>query len=101
MLKNTARYGRDTKKLQLSCKLFYKDDPSQMYLTVIEENDGILLNEGGMLVHRRHVIQSCTFNMVGHIHAAIFFQDHYLLNNVGLKFRLIRSKDRFASWVLP
>jgi len=31
--------------------------------------------------------------MMGRVHADIFFQDRYLLNEVGVKIKLIRSKD--------
>jgi len=34
--------------------------------------------------------------MMGRIHADIFFQDHYVLNEVGVKIKLIRSNDAFC-----
>ena len=34
--------------------------------------------------------------MIGRIHADIFFQERYLLNKVGIKVRLVRSKDAFC-----
>ena len=35
-------------------------------------------------------------NMVGIIHSDLFFQDKYLLNNINLRIRLVRSKDAFC-----
>ena len=34
--------------------------------------------------------------MIGHTHADIFFQEHYMLNEVGIKVHLVRSKDAFC-----
>jgi len=34
--------------------------------------------------------------MMGRLHADIFFQDRYMLNKVGVKIKLIRSKDTFC-----
>jgi len=46
------------------------------------------------LVKRRSVAtRSCEFGMMGRLHADIFFQDRYMLNEVGVKIKLIRSKN--------
>jgi len=34
--------------------------------------------------------------MMGRLHADIFFQDRYMLNEVGVKIKLIRSKNAFC-----
>ena len=34
--------------------------------------------------------------MMGRLHVDLFFQDHYLLNGVDIKVRLVQSKDTFA-----
>ena len=40
--------------------------------------------------------ESRTFDMMGRLHADIFFQDRYMLNEVGVKIKLVRSKDSFC-----
>jgi len=39
--------------------------------------------------------------MIGCIHGYIFFQERYLLNEVGIKLRLMRSKDAFCLMGAP
>ena len=34
--------------------------------------------------------------MIGRLHADIFFQERYMLNEVGVKITLVRSKDAFC-----
>ena len=36
------------------------------------------------------------FDMMGRLHADMFFQDRYMLNKVGVKIKLNRSKDAFC-----
>jgi len=50
----------------------------------------------GMAKRRELVTESHTFAMMGRLHADIFFQDRNMLNEVGLKMKLIRSKDAFC-----
>ena len=40
--------------------------------------------------------ESHVFDMMGRIHADIFFQERYMLNEVGVKIKLVRSKDSFC-----
>ena len=35
-------------------------------------------------------------DMIGRIHADIFFQERYLVNEVNVKIKLVRSKDAFC-----
>ena len=39
--------------------------------------------------------------MIGRLHADLFFQERYLLNEVGMKIRVIRSKDNFCLTGVP
>ena len=38
----------------------------------------------------------CGQSMMGRLHVDLFFQDHYLLNGVDIKVRLVQSKNKFA-----
>jgi len=49
----------------------------------------------GLQARLAHVIGSRKFDMVGCIHADIF-QEHYMLNEVEIKVRPVRSKDAFS-----
>ena len=85
-------YGEDAKKSQLTSSLFYKDDPHRFdSLTTT----GDRVNSG--FVKRRSFIEgSKQLDMIGRIHSDLFFQERYLLNQVNVKLRFIRSRDAFA-----
>jgi len=70
--------------------------------------DSVLVNNQGAnrpntrLQPRRTITKdSKDFDMLGRLHADLFFQERYLLNEVGLKIRLIRSKDEFCLIGVP
>jgi len=45
---------------------------------------------------RAFVAGSREFDMTRRIHGDVFFQERYLLNEVGMKIKLVRSKDVFC-----
>jgi len=51
---------------------------------------------GGLLKRRALGLESRTFDMIGRLHADIFFQDRYMINEVGVKIKLTRSTDDFC-----
>jgi len=55
---------------------------------VVARNDGLMKR----LIAR----ESREFDIMGRVHADIFFQDRYMMNEVGLKIKLIRSKNAFC-----
>jgi len=75
--------------------MYYKDDAGRMDTFRIREDAGQLPN-AGHLAHRAHIKLSHEFDIIGRIHADIFFQECYMLNEVGIKVRLVRSKDAFC-----
>jgi len=94
MLETLLSYGEDAKKSQLTSALFYKDQAGTMDSINFGDNPA-LRNDG--LVKRRSVIrESREFDMMGRLHADIFFQDRYMLNEVGVRIKLIRSKNAFC-----
>jgi len=57
--------------------------------------DAAAVNEG--LAKRRTLArQSREFDMMGRLHADLFFQERFVLNEVGVKIKLIRSRDAFC-----
>ena len=92
LLETLLSYRVDAKKTQLTSALFYQDKPGRMD-SVDFAVDAV--NEG-LAKRRTLVLESRTFDMMGRLHAAMFFQDRYLLNEVGVKIKLVRSKDLFC-----
>jgi len=95
MLETLLSYGSDAKALQLTSEMYYKDNCGRMDAFRIRKDAGALPNTR-LLAHRAHAKLSNEFDMIGHIHADIFFQERYMLNEVGIKVRLVRSKEAFC-----
>jgi len=84
------------KKSQLTAELFYKDEAGNMDETVIAAVEGHAPNVG-LQKRRTLTAESKEFDMMCRIHGDIFcFQEKYLLNEVGMKIKLIRSNDNFC-----
>jgi len=91
MMETLLSYGEDAKRTQLTSGLFYKDRAGRMDSVDLADNAA---NDG--LVKRRALgLESRTFDMMGRLHADIFFQDRYMINEVGVKIKLTRSRDDF------
>jgi len=85
-------YGEDAKRSQLTSALFYKDEAGKMDSATLVE---ATINDG--FHHRRALAaQSGDFDIMGRLHADIFFQEGYMINEVGVKIKLVRSKDAFC-----
>ncbi|KAK2848153.1 hypothetical protein Q7C36_009835 [Tachysurus vachellii] len=83
-------YGKDTLETQFCTGLFYKD--TARYMDATDHADR---NEG-LKRRARFSAESNTFDLTGHIHSDIFFQDKLLLNGVDLRIKMVRSKDEFC-----
>jgi len=92
IIETLLSFGEDAKKSQLTSEMFYKDTARKMNSVTFGD-----ANENNGLKLRREVIaQSREFDMMGRIHADMFFQNRYLLNEVGIKLKLVRNKDVFC-----
>ena len=87
-------YGEDAKTSQLTSALFYKDQARTM--DSVNVGDNAALRNDGLMKRRAIASESREFDMMGRLHADIFFQDRYMLNEVGVKIKLIRSKNAFC-----
>src|ERR1700690_232519 len=92
-LETLLSFGPAAKKSQLTSALYYKDNGG-----TFEEgdpHDANALNQG---LKTRHalVTNGRVVDMLGCIHSDLFFQDKYLPSDVGLRMRLVRSKDAFS-----
>ena len=92
MMETLLSYGEDTKRTQLTSGLFYKDRAGRMDSVDLADDTA----NDGLLKRRALGLESRTFDMVGRLHADIFFQDRYMINEVGVKIKLTRSKDDFC-----
>jgi len=92
MLETLLSYGEDAKSSQLTSALYYKDIAGKM-----DSIDFAAANVNSGLGTRRTLArESRVIDMMGRIHADIFFQDRYMLNEVGVKIKLIRSNNAFC-----
>ena len=66
-----------------------------MDTVALRDDDDVVPNEG-LVKRSQHTNQSRVVDMMGRLHADIFFQDRYMLNEVNVKIKLVRSKDAFC-----
>ena len=92
LLETLLSYGEDAKKTQLTSALFYKDQAGRMDSV----DFAAAAVNGGLAKRRALVAGSREFDMMGRLRADIFFQDRYIINEVGIKIKLVRSKDLFC-----
>jgi len=92
ILETLLSYGEDAKKSQLTSALFYKDEAGRMDSVDFAAN----ARNAGLFQRRFIARESREFDMMGRLHADILFQDRYMLNEVGIKIKLIRSKNVFC-----
>jgi len=82
-------YREDAKTSQRTSALFYKDQAGVM--DSIEFRGDVAARNCSLVKRRSVATQSREFDMMGR--PLIFFQDRYMLNEVGVKIKLIRSKN--------
>jgi len=92
MIETLLTYGEDAKESQLTSALFYKDQAVRMNSKTIAEDT----RNNGFFRRRRLTTRTREFDMIGRLHADIFLQERYMLNEVGVKINLVRSKDAFC-----
>ena len=92
-IETTLSYGPAAKKSQLTAALYYKDTASNM-----EDGNPHADNPNNKGLVKRHAFfeNSRVVDMLGCIHADLFFQDKYLPSDVGLRIRLVRNKNTFC-----
>jgi hypothetical protein len=92
-LETLLSYGTTAKQSQLTSSVYYKDTPGSM-----EDANPVAQDPPNKGLKARYNLFSParTVEMLGCIHADLFFQAKYLPSDVGLRLRLIRSKDAFC-----
>ena len=84
MLETLLSYGGDAKKTHLTSALFYKDQVGR--LDSLDFADAT--RHKGLARRRQLASESRVFDMMGRLHADIFFQDRYMINEIGVKITL-------------
>ena len=88
MIETLLSYGQESKLTQLRAALYIKDTADKM--------DEVANDNEGLLARRAYTGESKVVEMMGRIHADLFFQERYMLNEVTAKIKLVRSKDAFC-----
>lgn len=94
-LENLLTYGTDAKSSQLTSVLFYKDDAGKMDKPDPLAADAANKNTG-LTTRQTFIANSNEVDMIGRLHTDIFFQERYMLNEVNVRIKLIRSNDSFC-----
>ena len=92
---NAAQLRRRCKEIAADVGTILQGRGGKMDETVIVAGDGHQRNSG-LQKRRAFVAESREFDMIGRIHGDVFFQERYLLNEVGMKIKLVRSTDAFC-----
>ena len=87
-------YGPAAKKSQLTAALYYKDqsgrlDSTNPWTDDAEARNSVLVTRAGFTKNSQKSICLAVFNVT-------FFQPRYMLSEVALKLKLIRSRDAFC-----
>ena len=85
-------YGPSAKNSQLTSALYYKDVATKM-----DDANPLDANANGGLKKRHAFFNDGEIvDMLGCIHGDLFFQEKYLPSDVGIRLRLVRSKNAFC-----
>jgi len=92
MIETLLSYGDDAKNSQLTSALYYLDQPDRMNVVDFAE----AARNSGLYKRSRFTAASHVVDMVGRIHADMFFQERYLVNEVHVMIKLVRSRNSFC-----
>ncbi|XP_066485954.1 uncharacterized protein F54H12.2-like [Tiliqua scincoides] len=89
-IESVLNYGEDALSSQFSAGMFYKDTPGEHDSADLDGQNEEFIKRVGLIAESRKI------ELLGHLHADLFFQEKLLLNGVDVKIKLTRSKDRFC-----
>jgi hypothetical protein len=88
-------YEADPKTSQVTSALFYKDEAGKM-----DKPHPLAANaadrNSGLASRQTFAVESHARDMIGRIYTDICFQCRYVLNEVNVRIKLIRSQDAFC-----
>lgn len=89
ILENKLNYDSPAKKSHLTQTMYYDDTPGQYDSLKDEENLGVAKR-------RARTSLSKVWETLGPLHIDFLNQDHFLINNVEMRFQLTRNRDAFC-----
>ncbi|XP_069068403.1 uncharacterized protein F54H12.2-like [Pleurodeles waltl] len=89
-IESILNYSFDVLDTKLSAGLFYKDTEAHFENTALDGG-----NEG-FKKRASFAAGSRQFDLLGHVHSDLFFQDKLLVNDIDLEIKLNRYKDAFC-----
>jgi hypothetical protein len=89
-LETLLSYGCDAKNSQLTSAMYYKDTAGHMDVTA---TDGLNLGLNKRFAFFRN---SRVVDMLDKLHLDLCFQERFIPSDVGIRIRLVRSKDAFC-----
>jgi hypothetical protein len=84
-------YGSEAKTTHLSSSLYYKDEAGKMDDANSTDNNA---NSG--LSERQRYFREGRSDLIGRLHADLFYQQKYIPNDVTIRVRLVRNRDNFC-----
>ena len=91
-LETLLSYGSDSKSTQLGASLYIKDVAGRMEDADPTANDANV----GLKERRAFFRNGANVEMLGRIHADIFYQQKFLPNEITMRIRLVRNKNNFS-----
>ena len=88
-LESVLNYDASAKSSHMTQRLWYQDTPGHFDSLDSAQNLGLAWR-------RSRTANSRAWEVMGPLHVDFFNQDHFLLNNVELRIKLIRNRDAFA-----
>jgi len=88
MIETLLSNGMDAKTSELTSALYYKDTAGNMDSVDFEDENAV---NKGLAARRGMARENRVIDMMGRLHADIFFQDRYMLNEVGVKIKICRN----------
>nr|XP_006632725.1 PREDICTED: uncharacterized protein F54H12.2-like [Lepisosteus oculatus] len=89
-IESVLNYSEETLKTQNSTGLFYKDTAGEHESTILDGRNQRFRKRAS------YTTQSRKLELLGDIHAVLFFQDQLLLDGVDLKIKLTSNRDPFC-----
>ncbi|XP_069465511.1 uncharacterized protein F54H12.2-like [Ambystoma mexicanum] len=83
-------YSHNVMDMQLSVGLFFCDNAGHF------DNTALDVDNKGLVTRALHARTSRVFDLLGRLHADLFFQDKLLINSVDLKVNISRNTDAFC-----
>ncbi|XP_034243508.1 uncharacterized protein F54H12.2-like [Thrips palmi] len=88
-IESLMNYDASAKKSHMTQRMWYEDTPGHFDSLDGRENLGLAWR-------RSRTSNSRQFELMGPLHIDFFNQDHFLLNNVEMRIKLIRNRDAFT-----